>query len=211
MESHTNLDDLIVRTLNGETIAYSELYEQTSDSLHQTVRFLLGNAEDAQDVVQETYLQAHRYLHRFDRSRQFRPWLMGIALRQTKACRKRRWLQLRKIGKAAQHSQAQEDDFSGRIADRLDHNGLAERIESLPYKLKQIIVLRYLNDYSQDEMAEMLNIPLGTVKSRIHTALERLRKEESLIRSQMQSREGAAEATAKSSAKRKFEAGGKLS
>ncbi|OWR30524.1 RNA polymerase subunit sigma [Saccharibacillus sp. O23] len=198
MKRNTDLDGLIARTLNGETMAYAEVYEQTSDSLYQTIRFLVGNAEDAQDIVQETYLEAHRYLHRFDRSRPFRPWLMGIALRQTKACRKRRWLQLRKIGKAAQYGRAQEEDFSGQIADRLDYNGLAEQIERLPYKLKQIIVLRYLNDYSQEEMAETLNIPLGTVKSRIHTALERLRQE-------------ADGASAKSSVKREFEMGGKRS
>ncbi|MRU04757.1 sigma-70 family RNA polymerase sigma factor, partial [Bacillus anthracis] len=50
----------------------------------------------------------------------------------------------------------------------------------LPYKLKQVIILRYLHDYSQEEVAQILHIPIGTVKSRIHAALKKLRQKEQI-------------------------------
>lgn len=173
---------LVERTLEGSTDAYTDLYEQTAGDLYKIVRFLLGNAEDAKDVIQETYLQAYRNLYRFDQSREFRPWLTGIALRQIKAHRRRHWLQLRKSKKAAQSEKTQEEDFAGVLTDRLSDDGLSKRINRLPYKLRQVVLLRYLNDYSQEEVAEILNIPLGTVKSRIHSALERLRRSEPALK-----------------------------
>ncbi|GGO02520.1 sigma-70 family RNA polymerase sigma factor [Saccharibacillus kuerlensis] len=179
MERKEEQQDLIERTLAGSSAAYAELYNQTAGELYKIIRLLVGNAEDAQDVMQETYLQVHRNLHQFDRNRAFRPWLTGIALRQVKACRRKRWMQVRKVGRAAQYGrETQEADFSGQSAERLDRGEWIERIGRLPYKLRQIVVLRYLNDYAQEEIAEMLGIPTGTVKSRIHAALERLRKNE---------------------------------
>jgi len=169
--------DLIERILAGSSAAYAELYEQTAGDLYKLIRLLVGNTEDAQDVMQETYLQAHRNLHRFDRDRAFRPWVTGIALRQVKACRRKRWLQARRIGRAAQYNRRTEEaDFANESAERLDRGEWIERIERLPYKLRQIVILKYLNDYAQEEIAEILGIPLGTVKSRVHAALERLRK-----------------------------------
>ncbi|OWA34844.1 RNA polymerase subunit sigma [Saccharibacillus sp. O16] len=180
--------DLIERTLAGSSAAYAELYERTAGELYKLIRLLVGNTEDAQDVMQETYLQAHRNLHRFDRDRAWRPWLTGIALRQVKAHRRKRWLQAQRIGRAVQYNRRTEEaDFSNESVERLDRGEWIERIERLPYKLQQIVILKYLNDYAQEEIAEILNIPLGTVKSRVHAALERLRKNEPKLSQQAQS------------------------
>lgn len=170
---------LVKRTLEGDAEAYTDLYEQTAKELYKIIRFLLRNAEDAKDVTQETYLQAYRSLHRFDQSREFRPWLTGIALRQVNAHRRRRVLQWKKAATAACQEKVREEDFAGALVDRLSDGGWAARIDELPYKLRQVVLLRYLNDFSQEEVAEILGIPVGTVKSRIHSALERLRKIES--------------------------------
>lgn len=180
--------DLIEQTLAGSSAAYAELYEQTAGELYKLVRLLVGNTEDAQDVMQETYLQAHRNLHRFDRDRTFRPWLTGIAMRQVKDCRRKRWLQARRIGRMAQYNRRTEEaDFSSASAERLDRGEWIERIERLPYKLQQVVILKYLNDYAQEEIADILDIPLGTVKSRVHAALERLRKSEPKLLQQVKS------------------------
>ncbi|MNY71690.1 RNA polymerase sigma-E factor [compost metagenome] len=55
---------------------------------------------------------------------------------------------------------------------------LMDKVKSLPYKLRQVIVLHYLQEYSQEEAAAILGIPLGTVKSRIHAALQKLRRKQ---------------------------------
>ncbi|MDE1399007.1 sigma-70 family RNA polymerase sigma factor, partial [Bacillus licheniformis] len=61
------------------------------------------------------------------------------------------------------------------VADRLDSLEVIRLVDNLPYKYKQVIVLRYLYEYSQEEIARILDIPVGTVKSRLHFALEKLR------------------------------------
>ncbi len=67
-------------------------------------------------------------------------------------------------------------DETDELIDKLSNKKIAELVNLLPYKLKQVIILRYLNEYSQEEVAKILNIPLGTVKSRINAALTKLRQ-----------------------------------
>lgn len=67
-------------------------------------------------------------------------------------------------------------DFSNDIIDKISNQLLVKLVDELPYKLKQVIILRYLNDYSQEEVARILEIPIGTVKSRINAALNKLRE-----------------------------------
>ena len=62
------------------------------------------------------------------------------------------------------------------MVDKISNLSLLASVERLPYKLKQVIVLRYLNEYTQEEISAILRIPLGTVKSRIHAALQKLRQ-----------------------------------
>ena len=69
-------------------------------------------------------------------------------------------------------------DFSNDVVSKISNQKLIELIHKLPYKLKQVIILRYLHDYSQEEVAEILHIPIGTVKSRIHAALKTTSKEQ---------------------------------
>ncbi len=68
--------------------------------------------------------------------------------------------------------------FSNDVVSKISNQKLIELIHKLPYKLKQVIILRYLHDYSQEEVAQILHIPIGTVKSRIHAALKKLRQKE---------------------------------
>ncbi|SIR41885.1 RNA polymerase sigma-70 factor, ECF subfamily [Paenibacillus macquariensis] len=66
-------------------------------------------------------------------------------------------------------------DFTHEVVDKLSNHSLLMNVEHLPYKLKQVVILHYLSEYSQEEVANILRIPLGTVKSRIHAALQKLR------------------------------------
>lgn len=67
-------------------------------------------------------------------------------------------------------------DFSEKVTNDLSHEELIKAIRDLPFKLKQIIILHYFNEYKQEEIATILDIPVGTVKSRIHSALKKLRQ-----------------------------------
>ena len=74
--------------------------------------------------------------------------------------------------KAEEQRKPVQIDFSNDVVSKISNQKLIELIHKLPYKLKQVIILRYLHDYSQEEVAEILHIPIGTVKSRIHAALK---------------------------------------
>lgn len=178
MEDQTEYSQLITRTLAGSREAYGELYEATIRDVYRTVHFLVSEPSDADDVVQDIYLELHRSLKQYDESRAFRPWLMGLVMRQVHAYRRKGWRQLR-ISKKAEHtSEIQDADVAGEVIDRLSSRMLMDKVNSLPYKLRQVIVLHYLQEYSQEEAAAILGIPLGTVKSRIHAALQKLRRKQ---------------------------------
>jgi RNA polymerase sigma-70 factor (ECF subfamily) len=176
MKNRAEYSQLIELTLAGSRDAYGELYEATISDVYRTVRFLVSEPSDADDVVQEIYMEVYRSLGQFDTSRPFRPWLMGVCMRQIHAYRRKGWRQLRILKKAEQTGQSMEYDFAGDVLDRLLNRGLLESVNRLSFKLKQVIILHYLQEYSQEEIAAILAIPLGTVKSRIHAALQRLRR-----------------------------------
>lgn len=169
---------LIALTLAGSREAYSELYEMTIQDVYKTVHFLVGDPSDVDDVVQEIYMQVHKSLGQFDASRPFCPWLMGLVMRQIHAFRRKRWTHLRTTKKAQNYENPVAYDFSHEVVDKLCNRALLAAVEQLPFKLKQVVILHYLNEYSQEEVAGILEIPLGTVKSRIHAALQKLRKKQ---------------------------------
>jgi len=87
-------------------------------------------------------------------------------------------MRLRIVKKAEEQRKPIEFDFSNDLVNKLSNQELIILIHKLPYKLKQVIILRYLHDYSQEEVANILDIPVGTIKSRIHAALKKLRQKE---------------------------------
>lgn len=176
MKHPIEYSQLIALTLAGSREAFSEIYETTIRDVYQTVHFLVRDSSEVDDIVQEIYIQVYRSLEQFDTNRPFKPWLMGVAMRQIHAYRRKRWTHLRILKKAEQVNEVMESDFTSEVVDRLSNRRLLASVDRLPFKLKQVIILHYLNEYSQEESAAILGIPLGTVKSRIHAALHKLRQ-----------------------------------
>jgi RNA polymerase sigma-70 factor (ECF subfamily) len=176
MNNSQEYTKLIALTLAGSHEAYGELYDTTIQDVHKAVHFLVGVPSDVDDVVQEIYIQVHKSLGQFDVSRPFRPWLMGLVMRQIHAYRRKRWSHLRIVKKAENCQDTMAYDFSNEIADKISNFSLLASVDRLPFKLKQVVILHYLSEYTQEEVADILAIPLGTVKSRIHAALQKLRQ-----------------------------------
>ncbi|MDR0269395.1 sigma-70 family RNA polymerase sigma factor [Paenibacillus sp.] len=171
---------LIVLTLDGSRDAFGELYEATIKDVYKTVYFLIREPSDVEDVIQEIYIQVYRSLKKFDISRPFRPWLMGVVMRQIQTHRRKSWTHVRIIKKAEQIDQAVVYDFSSEVVNKVSNRSLLASVDRLPYKLKLVVILHYMNDYTQEEIAAALEIPLGTVKSRIHAALQKIRKKQKI-------------------------------
>ncbi|MRS22997.1 sigma-70 family RNA polymerase sigma factor [Bacillus sp. RIT694] len=178
MKDETLYTNLIQLTLSGNKEAYGELYDKTIQEVYKTAHFLIGDKTDVDDVVQEIYIQLYESLRKYDNEKPFRPWLIGLAIKQIHSYRRKRWMRLRIVKKAEEQRKPVQIDFSNDIVSKISNQKLIELIHKLPYKLKQVIILRYLHDYSQEEVAHILHIPIGTVKSRIHAALKKLRQKE---------------------------------
>ena len=137
--------------------------------------FLWRRAGDgADDLFQESWIRVARARDRFDRSRRFSTWLFQIA---NNLCRDR-WRRL-DARRRALDSFEEETRVSGRdVAEPAlpADTRLARRLEALPERLREVLVLRYYQDQSEAEIAEILGIPRGTVKSRLHAAVRAARE-----------------------------------
>jgi RNA polymerase sigma-70 factor (ECF subfamily) len=168
------LPSLISRAQAGDDLAWQELIETYREDVFRLAYLLLNNTEDAQDITQETFIRTLRYLHRFDETRPFRPWVLKIAsnlCRNHKRNLRRYWLAVWTFN--------HEPDEAGlpiekQIIQQEEVSAVLSAIRALRHAEQEIIYLRYFLDLSVAETAEVLNIKIGTVKSRLHRALQQL-------------------------------------
>jgi RNA polymerase sigma-70 factor (ECF subfamily) len=175
-------DQIIERTLAGETDAFSLIVRRWERPIYGLSLRMLGRDEDARDVCQETFLSAFRNLRKFRGDAKFSSWLYRIALN---ACHSR----LRKQNGALERS-IDEEDVDGRkyeIADpeaeflheRLHRDQRAAMVkralQALPAEMRQVIIMKEYEELTFAEIAEVLQIPVSTVKSRLYTGLQQMR------------------------------------
>ncbi|MDB5172358.1 MAG: polymerase ECF-type sigma factor [Phycisphaerales bacterium] len=168
---------------HGEASAFGQLVARYQRELyHFLVRFL-GNRASAEDVFQETFLQVHQSAEQFDPARRFRPWLFTIAANKARDLIRS---QARRPTNPLQASISPGDGESGEFIDlmksaaempgepmekrelqQLVHN----TVTSMPEHLREILLLSYFHQFPYKQISEILDIPLGTVKSRLHAAV----------------------------------------
>ncbi|GAB6927853.1 hypothetical protein JCM10914A_18360 [Paenibacillus sp. JCM 10914] len=174
--SDIQLSELVKSVLDGKQEAFRHIYTQTVDRVYRTLFILSdGSIRDAEDITQNVYLELYRNLNQFDPTRSLHGWLYGITLRQLQSYRRKRWKELRKEQKERDRQYILHSGASASEVDFTDECVLHE-LDVLSDKLRQVLVLRYLKGYSQQEIAELLNIPVGTVKSRLHQALRKMKE-----------------------------------
>jgi RNA polymerase sigma-70 factor (ECF subfamily) len=166
----------IARALAGDDRAFAELMRCHHAPLQRLLRRILTNSEDAQDVLQETMLRAYRFLHRFDASRPFGPWLMRIGINLARNRLKQR-ARRQEISLDEPRGDEGDEPFVGEwMADDTTREGIEyERLlarthralDALPDEYRAVLELRLLAEMSYDEIAHALGIPIGTVMSRL--------------------------------------------
>jgi len=162
-------EDLMAAVASGDETALAALIDRYAASVHAYLLRHSGNREDADDLLQETWVRIARSARSFDTARRFRSWLYGIATNLARDLFRRRMTRERALRDLATHP----SPASG--ADPVDRRELRERIAELPENLRAVLLLRYYEEMSEAEMAEILDVPRGTIKSRLHAALRRLR------------------------------------
>ena len=150
----------------GSDAALGELFRLHWKRAHQAAYLVVHDAAAAEDIAQEALLAAIRNLDRFDRRRPFAPWLHRIV-----------------VNRAIDHARARalraETDLSPALAapaaaPEAPEESLLAEIGRLPPDQRAVIVLRYLLEYTPGEIATMLNVPRGTVNSRLRRGLDEL-------------------------------------
>ncbi len=176
----TNDDrNLIDRFKKGDTSAFGEIVLTYQDKIYNLCRHMLGNAADAEDAAQDAFLKAYQALPRFEPDASLYTWLYRIA---TNTCidRKRKPVFESLFADSGEgekliHDRASDDPSPERLyqSKQIDR-ALQGCLEKLSTKLRAIIVLKEVEELSYEEIAETLDISIGTVKSRIARAREEL-------------------------------------
>jgi RNA polymerase sigma-70 factor (ECF subfamily) len=171
---------LIEECLRGRLEAFNELVRRYQDRLFNAVFRFLDNAEDAQDVVQESFVSAWQALGRFKGDAKFFTWIYRIAINHAIDLKRKQ-----KVSHSLEvhlHEEMQPmDPSSGSRPDEAAERGEeAERLKRalnlVSSEHRLVLILKDIDGMKYEEMAEALDVPIGTIRSRLHRAREELRE-----------------------------------
>lgn len=179
--SSTVAPDLVARVANGDQAAFEQLYEQSSSLLFALVLRIVGSQGDAADLLQEVYLEVWRKASNYDTARGT-PMAWLVTLAKSRAIDRVRALGSRGKGVTASLDDTPASDLIAADTDAMEMRAANERqalvwaaIKTLPLVQRQAIELAYYEGLTHVEISERLNVPLGTIKTRIRLAMEKLR------------------------------------
>jgi len=163
---------IIIRAQSGDREAFAILFEQYKNLVYKTAYLMLGESAEAEDALQEIFLQVYKSLSGFDPSKAaFTTWLYRVTFNYCLNHRRKKrpfTLPLEDM------SLALTSEFPG--SQLADEEILQQAIGKLTDRQRAVVILRYFWDLPYAEIAQILDVPLGTVKSRIDLALKTLRK-----------------------------------
>jgi RNA polymerase sigma-70 factor, ECF subfamily len=175
-------DRLIAECLRGNTAAFGDLVARYQDRLYNTIVRLVDHAEDARDVVQETFLHAYQSLHSFKGDSLFFTWLYRIAV-NTAISMKRKQRPVLRIQSAREGENFQEPldrSEESRPSYALEMAEEERRIQDALGRLspehRAVLIMKDMDGMKYEEMAEVVDVAIGTIRSRLHRARLELRR-----------------------------------
>ncbi|RYL94243.1 RNA polymerase sigma factor SigW [Sporolactobacillus sp. THM7-4] len=181
---------LIKKVKKGDHQAFAELVDKYKNSVYSICLRMVGNSQEAEDLSQETFIRAYKHIDQFDTDRKFSTWIFRIAtnLSIDFLRRKKPSVSLDAELPGTDGLELKEILASGEaLPDELVVWSETERIvqyeiDRLREKYRSAIILKYIQGLSLKEISEILGVPIGTVKTRIHRGREILRKNITAIR-----------------------------
>jgi RNA polymerase sigma-70 factor (ECF subfamily) len=161
----------------GDQQAFHAMYDATYQDVYRTVSFLVDHQQDREDVMSEIYMQMWLSLDNYDMNRPFHFWLHGLVIRQVQRFRVKSWRRFRIFERIRAFTREEEESYWDQhtALDGTDQM-ISQSIRKLTDKQRTVIIFRFFHDYTLEEIATLLDVPLGTVKSRYHAGLQALRK-----------------------------------
>lgn len=167
---------LIREALAGDQEAFRQIVERYQGAVYNLAYRMLGDAEEAEDAAQEIFVRIYRQLGRYDPARKFSTWTLAIATNYCIDQLRRRRMQLVPLENIIPWARAREAGPEGEALSRESRDEVQRLLKQLPEKYRAPLVLRYWEDLSCAEIAEILGVPEGTVKTQIHRARKQLGK-----------------------------------
>ncbi|CAN5546147.1 RNA polymerase sigma factor RpoE [soil metagenome] len=186
LQQKSRKDDikLIDDALNGNQAAYEKLMKKYNQLIHNLIYKMISKKEDVEDLTQEAFIKAFNSLKNFDKQYAFSTWLFKIATNNAIDYLRKKKLRTFSIDREIE---SEDSDYKFEIPDH-EHKPdikmmdderrkiLAEAIDSLPPKYREVIVLRHQQEKEYEEIAAELKLPLGTIKAHIFRGRELLSK-----------------------------------
>ena len=183
-------EELVKLFRAGNASAFDALVHRYEGELFGYLNRYLRNRELAEDTFQTTFMTVYQKAETFEEGKRFKPWLYAIATNQAiDASRKRKRRQT--ISIENEWESGESSAKAGSLRDVLESNNekpdslammdekkvqVRKAIDTLPENLRQVLLLAYFHEFKYQEISEVLEIPLGTVKSRLHAALEKFQQ-----------------------------------
>lgn len=168
------ITDWIERTLAGDQQAFALIFDQYKNLVYKTAYLILNDTYEADDALQETFLKAYHALGRYQPDKgAFSTWLYRITVNQclNQQSQKRRRLRFMNTRQSSDEVRQSSPSLELELA---QEQALHQALARLSHKLRLVIILRYFLDLSYSEIAQILDLPLGTVKSRLNMALKKV-------------------------------------
>jgi RNA polymerase sigma-70 factor (ECF subfamily) len=176
-------EELLAEYVGGQSEGFELLVRRYTQELFRFLARFTGSAAAAEDIVQEAFLQVHLSAGTFDSSRRFKPWLFTIAANKARDMMRSR-SRRPEMPLDAQVASGKEEgqsflDFladtsyvpSGALEQSEQHELVRSVLAKMPENLREVLILSYFHRFPYKDVAGILNVPLGTVKSRLHAAV----------------------------------------
>lgn len=175
-------EQLIAKFQQGDLSAFDQIVERYQGQLINFVGRLLNDRNAAEDIVQETFLRVYRNKHRYKEIARFSTWIYTIAGNLARTELRRR--KIRNFFSISQRGEGEKDyeipdtdiDVEKSVEGSLVKEMILREVMKLPVYFREVIILRDLQDLSYEEISQILNVPLGTVKSRVNRGRSQIQK-----------------------------------
>ena len=170
-------NELIPRVRRGDLAAFEALYDKYKGQVYRTALAIIRDKSAAEDILQECFLRVYAHIDKIDISRPLSPWIHRIAvnLSYNWVTKRQRWFPL--LGEVVDQFVGDHHGSPEHILEREELQRIVqEAIHSLSFAQRVVIILFYLNGFSLEEIAYILDCPVGTVKSRLYYGRQNLKR-----------------------------------
>lgn len=166
--------DTVEKAKNGDKEAFAQIYDSIATDLYKLALFNLGNTYDAEDVVSETFVEAYKSIKTLRDLNSFKPWIMRILYIRCK----------RKVSEYIKgRSNSDIEEFTDLCDEKIDmekdvseKSTIMSALDMVSFEEKEIVLLYVIHGYTTKEISKILNMPHGTVSSKLHRTYAKLRK-----------------------------------